>query len=586
MKQLFMMLLAGLVGTVFAQDMPLVVVGAQQPSLETIQVKNAKPSVIKERLDEVLNGLSPSSIVIADDHARLLICAFTQESRRLLRDLLKRLDAPAQVGHLERKILWYKLRQANLADVAQSVTNQFRGLKAQVIQESDCLMIYGMTKGLRSGVEKIIEEMDVPCGEYELAHTVLKIPNVKSADEALSHAMNAQGDIKAVCSRHLTCGMRVQGRDFGWVSANGDACRYALTVENRGLPNQFSWHLVCSNETSVICERRGALVGGSLDTTLGVVMVGDTAFAFRLAVGSIRQPFQKDEEPCGDVYVDRAPEISESSCYVVGKDSVTVGKGDGWCMFQDRKPCGEYCVTNEFAGKAVTQIGDFAFAGCNGLKKVIVPEGVTEIGMSAFLGCSGLQCVVLPTTVTNIGKYAFATTEALRVPDIVCAQGDKERMRKLIKSVLLRDMPRSATSRPMPRGLLRRTGTCKENALCEVLECTPDAQCVIDEALSRIREISEPESEPPPVAKPEVKQTVPRQGLLGGSSLRARRLLRQQEAAAAREAERRALTEQEKAQREAERAEQRARLLAIQEELKRVRAAKAAAVEEREEAIR
>ena len=188
------------------------------------------------------------------------------------------------------------------------------------------------------------------------------------------------------------------------------------------------------------------------------------------------------------MYVDRAPEISESSCYVVGKDSVTVGKGDGWCMFQDRKPCGEYCVTNEFAGKAVTQIGDFAFAGCNGLKKVIVPEGVTEIGMSAFLGCSGLQCVVLPTTVTNIGKYAFATTEALRVPDIVCAQGDKERMRKLIKSVLLRDMPRSATSRPMPRGLLRRTRTCKENALCEVLECTPDAQCVIDEALSRIRE--------------------------------------------------------------------------------------------------
>ena len=88
-------------------------------------------------------------------------------------------------------------------------------------------------------------------------------------------------------------------------------------------------------------------------------------------------------------------------------------------------------------------------------------------------------------------------------------------------------------------------------------------------------------AELPPVAKPEVKQDVPRQGLLGGGSLRARRLQRQQEAAAAREAESRALTEQEKAQREAERAEQRAQLLAIQEELRRVRAAKAAAMEER-----
>jgi len=73
-------------------------------------------------------------------------------------------------------------------------------------------------------------------------------------------------------------------------------------------------------------------------------------------------------------------------------------------------------------------------------------------------------------------------------------------------------------------------------------------------------------------------------GLLGGS-LGARRRLRAQmaqaeqakadEAAAAREAERQAQAEVEKAQREAERAEQRQQLQAIQEELKRVREAKA-----------
>ena len=82
-----------------------------------------------------------------------------------------------------------------------------------------------------------------------------------------------------------------------------------------------------------------------------------------------------------------------------------------------------------------------------------------------------------------------------------------------------------------------------------------------------------------------------RPGLLGGGlaggSLRARRLQRQQEAAAAaakqreeqaaKDAERQAQAEQERQQREAERAEQRQQLLAIQEELKRVREAKAAA---------
>ena len=83
--------------------------------------------------------------------------------------------------------------------------------------------------------------------------------------------------------------------------------------------------------------------------------------------------------------------------------------------------------------------------------------------------------------------------------------------------------------------------------------------------------------------------TARRPGLLGGGlgTLRARRLQRQQDAlaaaakqqeeSAAKEAERQAQAEAEKQQREQERAEQRQQLMAIQEELKRVREAKAAA---------
>ncbi|MGN0833023.1 MAG: hypothetical protein ACI4RD_05185 [Kiritimatiellia bacterium] len=77
--------------------------------------------------------------------------------------------------------------------------------------------------------------------------------------------------------------------------------------------------------------------------------------------------------------------------------------------------------------------------------------------------------------------------------------------------------------------------------------------------------------------------------LLSGMSLRARRKQRLQAAAAEqakaeavaaeREAERQAQAEQEKQQREAERAEQRQQLLAIQEELRRVREARAAEAE-------
>ena len=92
-------------------------------------------------------------------------------------------------------------------------------------------------------------------------------------------------------------------------------------------------------------------------------------------------------------------------------------------------------------------------------------------------------------------------------------------------------------------------------------------------------------------AMPAAANGVRRSALLGGGlpggSLRARRLQRQQERQAAaakqqeeqaaKDAERQAQQEQEKQQREAERAEQRQQLLAIQEELKRVREQKAAA---------
>ena len=233
--------------------------------------------------------------------------------------------------------------------------------------------------------------------------------------------------------------------------------------------------------------------------TIGAVMVNEKpACVFRLSVQSRPLQLSDDKthvEACANARpfgLLRRPDGRHVPEYVVGKDFVSVGKGDGTCAIFNIGGIRELCITNRYADKPVTRISDFAFAGRTGLGKVIVPEGVTEIGISAFLGCSDLQCVVLPTTVTNIGKYAFATTESLRMPDIVCAQGDKERMRKLIESVLLRDTPClsvSAGTQLWSGGLLRPDA--KKTTMQRRSE-------VIDEALSRIREISEPEPEPEP----------------------------------------------------------------------------------------
>ena len=55
----------------------------------------------------------------------------------------------------------------------------------------------------------------------------------------------------------------------------------------------------------------------------------------------------------------------------------------------------------------VTQIGEKAFAGCETLRSITIPNSVTQIGSLAFY-LTFLKKITIPNTVTTIGYYAFA----------------------------------------------------------------------------------------------------------------------------------------------------------------------------------
>ncbi len=59
-------------------------------------------------------------------------------------------------------------------------------------------------------------------------------------------------------------------------------------------------------------------------------------------------------------------------------------------------------------------IGDWAFAGYNGLTSVTIGEGVTSIGISSFFGCSGLTSITIPDSVTSIDDSAFSGCSSLQ----------------------------------------------------------------------------------------------------------------------------------------------------------------------------
>ena len=72
----------------------------------------------------------------------------------------------------------------------------------------------------------------------------------------------------------------------------------------------------------------------------------------------------------------------------------------------------------------LTKISEGAFSGCSGLTEIRLPDGVTEIGSSAFRGCRGLTEIHLPDSVTEIGGGAFFGCSGLKdLPDSVTEIG-------------------------------------------------------------------------------------------------------------------------------------------------------------------
>ena len=54
------------------------------------------------------------------------------------------------------------------------------------------------------------------------------------------------------------------------------------------------------------------------------------------------------------------------------------------------KPSGALSIPSELGGKPVTSIGEGAFAGCESLTSIAIPNSVTSFGEGAFCDCESL----------------------------------------------------------------------------------------------------------------------------------------------------------------------------------------------------
>lgn len=64
-------------------------------------------------------------------------------------------------------------------------------------------------------------------------------------------------------------------------------------------------------------------------------------------------------------------------------------------------------VPKTMGGYPVSEIGDYAFAYCDTLREIVLPDGLTSIGKYAFEECRNLETIVLPDTITSIEDNSF-----------------------------------------------------------------------------------------------------------------------------------------------------------------------------------
>jgi len=74
------------------------------------------------------------------------------------------------------------------------------------------------------------------------------------------------------------------------------------------------------------------------------------------------------------------------------------------------------CITSiTFEGPTsnVINIGAYAFANCNSLTAITIPNSVTTISSFAFWACPNIENLTIPLNVTNIGASAFGNNNKL-----------------------------------------------------------------------------------------------------------------------------------------------------------------------------
>ena len=122
-------------------------------------------------------------------------------------------------------------------------------------------------------------------------------------------------------------------------------------------------------------------------------------------------------EPKGHTLVDGDCTDCDFVYYSEGLEFESISKNDNTCCVSGIGDCTDtdiYIPPTSLDGEKVIGIAKEAFAGCDEIVSVKMPEGVTYIEREAFSDCKSLVKANMPLTLTNIGESAFRNCSSLK----------------------------------------------------------------------------------------------------------------------------------------------------------------------------
>ena len=79
-------------------------------------------------------------------------------------------------------------------------------------------------------------------------------------------------------------------------------------------------------------------------------------------------------------------------------------------------------IPDTYNGRTVTRIGNSAFASCQSLVEISLPDSITKLGAYCFMDCTRLEHIMLPDSVTMIGNGLFTGCSSLTVVNFSSAR--------------------------------------------------------------------------------------------------------------------------------------------------------------------